>query len=117
MLVAALGDYAGTMLFVSHDRRFLAALSNRVLELTADGAQSCGGCYVEYVARTAGRRRAAHGRAAVSGAWCSRPPAGSSASGAAHGELGMDAVMQAIAERLRALCSAVGVVVEGESHR
>ena len=52
MLVAALGDYAGTMLFVSHDRRFLAALSNRVLELTADGAQSYGGGYVEYVART-----------------------------------------------------------------
>jgi ATPase subunit of ABC transporter with duplicated ATPase domains len=52
MLVAALGDYAGTMLFVSHDRRFLAALSNRVLELTADGAQSYGGGYSEYVART-----------------------------------------------------------------
>ena len=29
MLVAALADFEGTMLFVSHDRHFLAALSNR----------------------------------------------------------------------------------------
>lgn len=34
MLIKALSDYEGTMLFVSHDRHFLAALSNRVLELT-----------------------------------------------------------------------------------
>ncbi len=31
MLVAALAEFEGTMLFVSHDRHFLAALSNRVL--------------------------------------------------------------------------------------
>src|SRR5690242_18281979 len=37
MLVEALSGYEGTMLFVSHDRRFLAALSNRVLELTPEG--------------------------------------------------------------------------------
>ena len=37
MLVAALSEFEGTMLFVSHDRHFLAALSNRVLELTPDG--------------------------------------------------------------------------------
>jgi len=52
MLVAALADYEGTMLFVSHDRRFLAALSNRVLELTPDGVHAYGGGYTEYVART-----------------------------------------------------------------
>lgn len=34
MLIAALSEFEGTMLFVSHDRHFLAALSNRVLELT-----------------------------------------------------------------------------------
>jgi len=34
MLVTALSQYEGAMLFVSHDRRFLGALSNRVLELT-----------------------------------------------------------------------------------
>ncbi|TCK31129.1 ATPase subunit of ABC transporter with duplicated ATPase domains [Ancylobacter aquaticus] len=52
MLIAALADYEGTMLFVSHDRHFLAALSNRVLELTPDGIHQYGGGYVEYVART-----------------------------------------------------------------
>src|SRR5213075_769716 len=33
MLIAALRDFDGTMLFVSHDREFLRGLSNRVLEL------------------------------------------------------------------------------------
>ena len=52
MLIAALSQYEGTMLFVSHDRRFLAALSNRVLELTPEGIHQYGGGYTEYVART-----------------------------------------------------------------
>ncbi|MFG1299752.1 ABC-F family ATP-binding cassette domain-containing protein [Xanthobacter sp. V3C-3] len=52
MLVAALADYEGTMLFVSHDRHFLAALSNRVLELTPEGIHLYPGGYTEYVART-----------------------------------------------------------------
>ena len=52
MLIAALSDYAGTMLFVSHDRHFLAALSNRVLELTPDGIRKYDGGYTEYVAHT-----------------------------------------------------------------
>jgi ATPase subunit of ABC transporter with duplicated ATPase domains len=52
MLIKALADYEGTMLFVSHDRHFLAALSNRVLELTPDGIQQYGGGYTEYVERT-----------------------------------------------------------------
>jgi ATPase subunit of ABC transporter with duplicated ATPase domains len=52
MLVAALAQYEGSMLFVSHDRRFLAALSNRVLELTPEGVHRYGGGYTEYVART-----------------------------------------------------------------
>src|SRR5512142_3355010 len=52
MLVAALAQYEGTMLFVSHDRHFLAALSNRVLELTPDGVHRYDGGYTEYVART-----------------------------------------------------------------
>ncbi len=52
MLVAALADFEGTMLFVSHDRRFLAGLSNRVLELTPEGIHQYGGGYTEYVART-----------------------------------------------------------------
>src|ERR1700760_2481516 len=52
MLIAALAQYEGTMLFVSHDRHFLAALSNRVLELTPEGIHQYGGGYIEYVART-----------------------------------------------------------------
>ncbi|TJV68048.1 MAG: ABC-F family ATP-binding cassette domain-containing protein [Mesorhizobium sp.] len=52
MLIEALSQYEGTMLFVSHDRHFLAALSNRVLELTPDGIHTYGGGYTEYVART-----------------------------------------------------------------
>jgi ATPase subunit of ABC transporter with duplicated ATPase domains len=52
MLITALAQYEGTMLFVSHDRHFLAALSNRVLELTPDGIHQYGGGYTEYVART-----------------------------------------------------------------
>ncbi len=52
MLITALGNYEGTMLFVSHDRHFLAALSNRVLEITPEGIHQYGGGYTEYVART-----------------------------------------------------------------
>jgi ATPase subunit of ABC transporter with duplicated ATPase domains len=52
MLIQALSSYEGTMLFVSHDRHFLAALSNRVLELTPDGVHQYAGGYTEYVART-----------------------------------------------------------------
>lgn len=52
MLITALADFEGTMLFVSHDRHFLATLSNRVLELTPEGIHQYGGGYTEYVART-----------------------------------------------------------------
>ncbi len=52
MLIAALANYEGTMLFVSHDRHFLATLSNRVLELTPEGIHQYGGGYTEYVAST-----------------------------------------------------------------
>jgi ATPase subunit of ABC transporter with duplicated ATPase domains len=57
MLVSALRDYEGTMLFVSHDRMFLRGLSSRVLELggesgTDSEAHVYLGSYDEYVART-----------------------------------------------------------------
>jgi ATPase subunit of ABC transporter with duplicated ATPase domains len=52
MLITALSEYEGAMLFVSHDRHFLAELSNRVLELTPEGIHQYGGGYTEYVART-----------------------------------------------------------------
>ncbi len=55
MLVEALKDFEGTMLFVSHDRTFLRGLANRVLELAPDDHPqplTYGGSYVEYVDRT-----------------------------------------------------------------
>jgi ATPase subunit of ABC transporter with duplicated ATPase domains len=52
MLLAALADFEGTLLFVSHDRRFLAALSNRVLELGAGAPRVYGAGYAEYVSST-----------------------------------------------------------------
>ena len=52
-LVTALADYEGTLVFVSHDRQFLSALANRVLELsTAGQPRIYGGSYDEYVAST-----------------------------------------------------------------
>ncbi|ODT65522.1 MAG: glycosyl transferase family 1 [Pelagibacterium sp. SCN 63-23] len=52
MLIEALSNFEGTMLFVSHDRHFLGALSNRVLELTPEGPHVYGGGYTEYVTAT-----------------------------------------------------------------
>ena len=57
MLIDALGGFDGTMLFVSHDRAFLRALSNRVIELGGETGVDpephlYPGSYVEYVART-----------------------------------------------------------------
>ena len=54
MLVEALRDFEGTMMFVSHDRMFLRGLGSRVLELSGgpDGDKDpvvYQGSYVEYV--------------------------------------------------------------------
>jgi len=57
MLLEALKDFDGTMLFVSHDRAFLRGLSNRVLELGGESGTEAQphlypGSYPEYVERT-----------------------------------------------------------------
>ena len=57
MLIEALKNFDGTMLFVSHDRNFLRSLSNRVLELGGESGVETQphlypGSYEEYVART-----------------------------------------------------------------
>ena len=56
MLIDALKDFDGTMLFVSHDRAFLRGLSNRVLELGGETGDAqphiYPGSYPEYVVRT-----------------------------------------------------------------
>jgi ATPase subunit of ABC transporter with duplicated ATPase domains len=68
MLVAALKDFEGTMLFVSHDRTFLRGLSNRVLELRPGDGNGTpglppfayGGSYVEFVERTGSEAAGVH---------------------------------------------------------
>ncbi len=55
MLVRSLGDFDGTILFVSHDRFFLRGMANRVLELLPaeeGGPHLYPGTYEEYVGRT-----------------------------------------------------------------
>jgi ATPase subunit of ABC transporter with duplicated ATPase domains len=57
MLLDALHDFDGTMLFVSHDRAFLRGLSNRVLELGGETGTEAQphvypGSYIEYIERT-----------------------------------------------------------------
>ena len=54
MLAEALGQFEGTMVFVSHDRTFLRALGSRVLELGGESGTDRNpllypGSYVEYV--------------------------------------------------------------------
>jgi len=52
MLITALKDFEGTMIFVSHDRSFLRGLGTRVLELGGGEPLLFPGTYVEYVERT-----------------------------------------------------------------
>ena len=57
MLVEALKDFEGTMIFVSHDRVFLRGLGSRVLELGGENGTDRSphvypGSYVEYVQKT-----------------------------------------------------------------
>jgi len=57
MLVEALKDFEGTMIFVSHDRTFLRGLGSRVLELGGENGNDrkplvYPGSYIEYVQKT-----------------------------------------------------------------
>src|SRR5262245_946427 len=66
MLIEALREFDGTMIFVSHDRSFLRGLSNRVLELGGESGTDAKplvypGSYVEYVARTGHEAPGVHG--------------------------------------------------------
>jgi ATPase subunit of ABC transporter with duplicated ATPase domains len=57
MLVEALKEFEGTMMFVSHDRTFLRGLSSRILELGGETGTDrtpvvYPGSYIEYVQQT-----------------------------------------------------------------
>nr|WP_314623178.1 ABC-F family ATPase [uncultured Noviherbaspirillum sp.] len=45
----ALEKYAGTLIFVSHDREFVSSLANRILEVKEDGIVDFQGTYEEYL--------------------------------------------------------------------
>ncbi len=66
MLVEALKEFEGTMLFVSHDRTFLRGLANRVLELGGAGLEHAEplvypGTYEEYTRSTGREAPGVHG--------------------------------------------------------
>lgn len=49
-LQIALEKYDGTLIFVSHDREFVSALANRILEVKMDGTVvDYSGTYEEYL--------------------------------------------------------------------
>jgi len=50
-LAAALKAFAGTVIFVSHDRWFVRELATRVVELTPEGPRDFPGTYAEYLER------------------------------------------------------------------
>ena len=50
-LVTGLKAYEGTLIFVSHDRWFVAELATRIVELTAAGVEDFPGTYDEYLER------------------------------------------------------------------
>jgi ATPase subunit of ABC transporter with duplicated ATPase domains len=45
----ALANYPGTLIFISHDREFVASLATRIIELTPDGINDYAGTYDEYL--------------------------------------------------------------------
>jgi ATPase subunit of ABC transporter with duplicated ATPase domains len=45
----ALENYAGTLIFVSHDREFVSSLAKRIIELSATGITNFSGTYDEYL--------------------------------------------------------------------
>ena len=48
-LNTALDKYAGTLIFVSHDREFVASLATRILDIKPEGIVDFRGTYDEYL--------------------------------------------------------------------
>jgi ATPase subunit of ABC transporter with duplicated ATPase domains len=59
----ALANYAGTLIFISHDREFVSSLATRIIELTPDGIDDYTGTYDEYLQT---QKRAPSAKAATS---------------------------------------------------
>jgi len=59
ILMDALGDYGGTLVFVSHDRYFLDGLATKVLEIGNETAVAHPGGYEDYLYRKAEQEKAA----------------------------------------------------------
>ena len=57
ILLRALQQYDGTMLFVSHDQDFVNQLANRIIELTPEGIHSYVGNYEAFVAQKHGAQQ------------------------------------------------------------
>lgn len=94
VLEAALMDYEGTLLFISHDRYFLNKMAERIVELHPGGTEQYLGNYDDYVekkqelediAREAAEARQASSKSASSGA-ASASSAATEKSGAASFE-------------------------------
>jgi ATP-binding cassette, subfamily F, member 3 len=81
VLLRALGDFPGTVVFVSHDRHFISHLATAVLELKDGKARYLPGDYEYYLAKTARDQEAAAAAAPTAGgpAEGSRPAADSRA--------------------------------------
>ena len=48
-LNSALEKYAGTLIFISHDREFVSSLATRILEMTPEGINDFKGNYEDYL--------------------------------------------------------------------
>ena len=48
-LNTALEKYEGTVIFVSHDREFVASIANRIIEITAAEISNFSGSYDDYL--------------------------------------------------------------------
>ncbi len=68
VLLGALRDFPGTVIFVSHDRHFISHLATAVLEVKGGGARYLPGDYDYYLRRAAQEADAQAGAAPVSGA-------------------------------------------------
>jgi ATPase subunit of ABC transporter with duplicated ATPase domains len=93
-LLEGLKAYAGTVIFVSHDRWFVSELATRVVELTPEGPRDFLGTYAEYLERcgddhldgdAVALRAKKERKSEVSGAGASAIAGGAAAGGALAG--------------------------------